>query len=77
MGVIYMNKPIRCIDPVIKYCQGCKYGWIEYPSWVETAEDLAGCCFDYGCIYGLEDTIPTPEEEAEFERRYNEYVTIG
>lgn len=22
------KKPTRCIDPVIKYCQGCKYGKI-------------------------------------------------
>ena len=30
------EKPKRCIDPVMKYCQGCRYGWIKYPDWVET-----------------------------------------
>ena len=62
--------PTRCVDPVIKYCQGCKYGWVEYPSWVETREDLDGCCFESGCIFGLENTQPTEEELKEFEERY-------
>lgn len=61
------GKPTRCIDPVIQYCQDCRYGFVEYPSWVETYEDTFGCHFRSGCIYGLEDTIPTPEEEHEFE----------
>ena len=56
-----MNKPTRCIDPVIKYCQGCQYGWVKYPDWVEIYEDLDGCCFESGCIYGLENTEPTEE----------------
>ena len=61
--------PTRCVDPVIKYCQGYKYGWVEYPSWVETREDLDGCCFESGCIFGLENTQPTEEELKEFEER--------
>lgn len=24
-------KPTRCIDPVIKFCQECPWGWCEYP----------------------------------------------
>ena len=60
------DKPTRCIDPVIKYCQGCEYGWIEYPDWVETRADLDGCCFKSGCMYGLEGTQPTEEELEEF-----------
>ena len=32
--------PTRCIDPIIQYCQGCRYGYVDYPSWVETEEDL-------------------------------------
>lgn len=67
-----MDRPTRCIDPIIKYCQGCEYGWIKYPDWVETREDLDWCTFDSGCIFGLEDTEHTPEEEAEFERWYNQ-----
>lgn len=61
--------PIRCIDPIIQYCQGCRYGYIDYPSWVETTEDLDGCCFDSACIFGLEDTQPTEEEIKEFQER--------
>ena len=67
-----MDRPTRCVDPVIKYCQGCQYGWIKYPDWVETREDLEWCTFDSGGMVGLEDTEPTPEEEAEFERWYNQ-----
>lgn len=67
-----MDRPTRCVDPVIKYCQGCQYGWIKYPDWVETREDLEWCTFDSGCMFGLEDTEPTPEEVAEFERWYNQ-----
>ena len=62
-----MNKPTRCIDPVIKYCQGCQYGWVKYPDWVETYEDLDGCCFESGCMYGFENTEPTEEELKEFD----------
>ena len=65
--------PDRCIDPVIKYCQGCKYGYVNYPSYVETYMDLDGCCFESGCIYGLEDTQPTEEELEEFYRWWDEW----
>lgn len=35
-----MNEiPSRCIDPVMKYCQGCRYGHCIFPEWVETYED--------------------------------------
>ena len=68
--------PDRCIDPVIKYCQGCKYGYVDYPSYVETYEDLDGCCFDFGCIYGLENTQPSKEEIEEFDVR-EEQVTVS
>lgn len=65
------QKPTRCVDPVMKYCQGCQYGWIEYPSWVETAEDLDGCSFESGCMYGFDqgrpEDEPTEEELKEFE----------
>ena len=52
-------KPTRCIDPVVRYCQWCRYGYISYPDWIETREDLDVCCFESGCTYGLEDTQPT------------------
>lgn len=38
-----------CKDPY-RYCQECKHGLIKYPSWVETSEDLYGCCFDTECL---------------------------
>ena len=62
-----MYKPTRCIDPVMKFCQECRYGWIHYPEWVETYEDTLSCCFESGCLYGLEDTEPTTEELEEFD----------
>lgn len=62
-----MDKPTRCIDPCMKFCQECKYGWVRYPEWVECKEDLEGICFESGCLYGLENTVPTEEEEREFE----------
>lgn len=64
-------KPTHCIDPVIKYCQGCNWGWVKYPDWVETREDLADCTFESGCILGFDqgrpEDEPTAEELAEFE----------
>lgn len=65
-----MKKPDRCIDPVMKFCQECKYGYVSYPEWVETAEDLEGCFFESGCMYGLENAEPTQEEIEEFERMW-------
>ena len=65
-----MDRPERCIDPVMKFCQECKYGYVSYPEWVETAEDLEGCSFESGCMYGLENTEPTQEEIEEFERMW-------
>lgn len=57
--VIY-NKPKElyefnklCTDPY-QYCQGCKHGFVQYPSDVETYEDLAGCCFDTVCLNQLQ-----------------------
>ena len=63
-----MNKPTSCIDPIIKYCQGCQYDWIRYPDQVETFEDLDGYSFKSGCIYGLESTESTEEELKEFDK---------
>lgn len=63
---IFDKKPVRCVDPVMKFCQQCKWGWVKYPDWVETHEDLENCTFESGCTLGLEDTKPTVEEIAEF-----------
>ena len=68
-----MNKPTRCIDPVIKYCQRYQYGWIKYPDWAETSEDLNSCSFESGCIYGFEHTEPTEKELKEFDKWTKNY----
>ena len=60
------ERPKRCIDPVMKFCQECRWGWVKYPEWVETSEDLENCTFESGCTLGLENTKPTDEEMAEF-----------
>jgi len=41
-----------CIDKY-EYCVGCKYGHIQYPSWVETSEDSDGVCYDIVCLNRL------------------------
>ena len=64
------EKPTRCIDPVVKYCQECPLGWVKYPDWVETLEDLRGCTFESGCRYGFENDEPTEEELREFNERW-------
>lgn len=67
--------PTRCIDPVIKFCQECKWGYNIYPSWVETEEDLADCTFETICTLGFDkgrpEDEPTEEELTSFEREYN------
>ena len=66
------NIPTRCIDPVMKFCQECKWGWVHYPEWVETYEDLSQCTFDCGCMLGYDtgrpEDEPTEEELAEFDK---------
>lgn len=53
--------PSRCIDPVMKYCQDCKYGWIRYPDDVDSYEDTLGRCFDSGCTLGYDKGRPEDE----------------
>lgn len=71
MNDIKGNLPTRCIDPVIKFCQECRYGYCIYPEWVETREDLANCSFESGCTLGFDkgrpEDEPTEEELKEFE----------
>ena len=70
-------RPERCIDPIMKYCQGCDWGWIKYHDWVETAADLEGCTFESGCMLGYDtgrpEDEPTEEEVAEFNKWLAEY----
>ena len=66
-----MERPTRCVDPVIKYCQGCLWGHIVYPDWVETYEDSCECTFSCFCTLGYDkgrpEDEPTAEELAEFD----------
>mgnify|MGYP006931930680 CR=1 FL=1 len=45
--------PTRCIDPVMKYCQDCTWGYRKYGDDVETYADTIGCCFESGCTLGF------------------------
>lgn len=69
--MVVTDKPSRCIDPVMKYCQGCEWGYVHYPEWVETREDLEGCMFESGCTLGFDkgrpEDEPTEEELKKFE----------
>ena len=50
--------PTRCIDPVMKCCQECTWGYCEYGDDVECSADLAGCCFESGCTLGFDQGRP-------------------
>ena len=69
--MVVTDKPARCIDPVMKYCQGCEWGHIVYPDWVESYNDVQGCCFDTFCTLGFDkgrpEDEPTEEELKKFE----------
>ena len=66
--VIQMDeKPKRCLDPCMKYCQGCAYAVIEVVGYEYGDEVL-----DVSCMYGLEADEPTPEEEEAFEKWLND-----
>ena len=66
------NKPTRCIDPVIKYCQDCRWGYESYPEWVETTEDLSWCSIQSGCILGFDQSRPEDEPTAEELKEFEE-----
>lgn len=68
-----MSKPERCIDPVMKFCQECEYGWIEYPEWVETYEDTYYCSFKSGCIFGFDEGRPEDEPTEEELKEFDEW----
>ena len=68
MDTFNMNveKELKCPDPVMKYCQGCRYGIIHYSDDVETCYDIFGAIFETHCIYGLEEQQPSEEDLKEF-----------
>lgn len=47
--------PTRCIDPVMKCCQDCTWGYREYGDDVECSADITGCCFESGCTLGFDN----------------------
>ena len=67
-------KPNRCIDPIIKFCQECQYGWVHFPDWVENQDDLSNCNIEMGCTLGFDkgrpEDEPTKEELDEFNKMY-------
>lgn len=68
-----MERPSRCIDPVIKYCQECPWGWVHYPDGelMETDTGWYPCHFESGCTLGFDqgrpEDEPTADELKEFE----------
>lgn len=71
--LIDVDKPTRCIDPVIKYCQECEHGYKIFPEWVETYEDTLDCSFKSGCMYGFDKGRPEDEPTEEEIREFNEW----
>ena len=69
-----IGKPNRCIDPVVKYCQGCEWGHIAYPAWVETAEDLNYCRVETSCILGYDKGRPEDEPTEEELKKFDEWM---
>ena len=67
-------KPTRCVDPVMKFCQECKYGWVDYGEWFESGNWLIHSYFASGCTLGYDqgrpEDEPTEEEFKEFEEWY-------
>lgn len=68
------KKPKRCIDPVMKYCQGCRWGYCIYPE-DTTRDDINSgfATFESGCTLGLEDTEPTKREIRKFDKAVDKY----
>lgn len=63
------EKPERCVSPILKECENCQWGLVQYPDWVETYEDTQGCCFDTVCVLGYDRGRPEDEPtEAEMEK---------
>lgn len=68
------KKPTRCIDPVLKFCQDCRFGWVKYPDWVESCEDLCGCTFECGCTLGFDKGRPEDEPTEEEIRNFDKWA---
>lgn len=77
LPTISHDLPTRCIDPVLKSCQDCIWGYCHYGDDVECYADLAGCSFESGCTLGFDqgrpEDEPTEEELQEFEKEFESY----
>lgn len=71
------DKPKRCVDPIIKFCQECPWGHVSYPAWVETAEDLEWCSIESTCILGYDQGRPEDEPTEEELREFDEWCKNG
>ena len=73
-----MDLPSRCVDPVIKFCQECRYGCIVYRSGVECYHDTIESSFDTFCSLGFDlgrpEDEPTSEEIEEFNKSYEQFL---
>lgn len=67
----YTKKPKRCIDPIIKCCEWCKWGHSE---WVETTEDLEWGSVEVGCTLGYDQGRPEDEPTEEELKEFEEWV---
>lgn len=63
------TKPIRCVDPVMKFCEECAYGWVDYGDYDPLFS--YGNSYECGCTLGYDqgrpEDEPTEEELKEFE----------
>lgn len=70
----YNKKPKRCIDPCMKYCQGCRWGYCIYPE-DTTRDDINSgfATFESGCTLGFEDMEPTKREQRKFDKAVEKF----
>ncbi|MBC3512164.1 hypothetical protein [Ruminococcus bicirculans (ex Wegman et al. 2014)] len=66
--------PTRCVDPVMKCCQDCAWGYREYGDDVECSADLAGCCFECGCTLGFDKGRPEDKPTEEELQKFDEWM---
>lgn len=63
------DKPLRCVDPVMKYCPACPYAILHLGDDFDKFLDVGffySCCM-YGFDKGRPEDEPTEEELKEYE----------
>ena len=68
------EKPKRCIDPIMKSCEMCIWGWKNYPDWVESYNDLSYCNIESGCTLGYDQGRPEDEPTEEEMKKFDEWM---